>query len=224
VTFAPGQSGNPSGWQGGRQRRHREIFDEIKKLGHRDALLTLSTIQHTTQDESLKIAAAAALAPYAHPKLQSLPCPVFISNPIDLPPPTSIEIAKDNISKLIAHYGKGEIDQVSYDKLIAGNVAMINALLGQDKLAYAHGEQGEQTIRIENTLPQIPSTTIIGFESYPVVGKRTNQRPRDRTPTPRPPDHESVKHRRHPTAPAANRTKTPRRAFTGHFKRGARPP
>jgi hypothetical protein len=148
MPFAPGQSGNPSGWQGGRQRRHREIFDEIKKLGHRDALLTLSEIQHTTQDESLKIAAAAALAPCAHPKLQSLPCPVFISNPIDLSPPTSIEIAKDNLSKLIAAYGAGELDQASYDRLIQGNIAMINALLGEQKQITAQGGPTETTIHI----------------------------------------------------------------------------
>jgi hypothetical protein len=181
MTFQPGQSGNPSGWQGGRQRRHREIFDEIKKLGHRDALITLSTIQHETQDESLKIAAAAALAPYAHPKLQSLPCPVFISNPIDLPPPTSIEIAKENISKLIAAYGKGEIDQTSYDRLIAGNVAMINALLGQDKLLVAQGgEPGETTIRIEGGLPSLPGTNITmpelnGHNGYQLLDHTPNE-------------------------------------------------
>jgi hypothetical protein len=110
MVFQPGQSGNPKGYNGGRQWRHREIFDEIKKLGHRDALLTLSTIQHETQDESLKIAAAAALAPYAHPKLQSIPTPRFIENPIDVPDFQTVEIAESFLAKVTVLTARGELD------------------------------------------------------------------------------------------------------------------
>ena len=85
MPWAPGQSGNPAGYHGSRRWRHREVFEEIKRLGHRDALVTLSTIQHESQDDSLRVAAAAALALYAHPKLQSLPTPRFVENPIEVP-------------------------------------------------------------------------------------------------------------------------------------------
>jgi hypothetical protein len=85
MRWAPGQSGNPAGYHGSRRWRHREVFEEIKRLGHRDALVTLSTIQHESQDDSLRVAAAAALALYAHPKLQSLPTPRFVENPIEVP-------------------------------------------------------------------------------------------------------------------------------------------
>jgi hypothetical protein len=123
--FAPGQSGNPSGWQGGRQRRHREIFDEIKKLGHRDALITLSTIQHETQDESLKIAAAAALAPYAHPKLQAIPTPRFIEQPIDVPDFKTIDDAKQFLAKVPGLIARGELDLDFADSLTKSTVAWL---------------------------------------------------------------------------------------------------
>ena len=94
MPWAPGQSGNPAGYHGSRRWRHREVFEEIKRLGHRDALVTLPTIQRESQDDSLRVAAAAALAPYAHPKLQSLPTPRFVENPIEVPEFTHLSDAR----------------------------------------------------------------------------------------------------------------------------------
>src|SRR5215471_4694206 len=85
MPWQPGQSGNPAGYHGPRRWRHREVFEEIKKLGYTDALITLARIQHESMDDSLRVAAAAALAPYSHPKLQALPTPRFIDNPIEVP-------------------------------------------------------------------------------------------------------------------------------------------
>jgi len=86
MVWAPGQSGNPNGYKGPRERRRKEVFDIIKNLGHKDALETLSYLQHNEQIEpGLRIAAAAALAPYCHPKMQATPTPRFVDNPIDVP-------------------------------------------------------------------------------------------------------------------------------------------
>ena len=161
MTFQPGQSGNPSGYKGprwgNRHKIHREVLELIQGLGHKDCLVTLSEIQNDpNKDPAVRVSAAIGLAKHVHPGLQAIPSPILIHELIDLPPPTTIEIAKDNISKLISAYGRGECDQASYDRLIAGNVAMINALLGQDKLNYAHGVQPETTIRIQGGLPVLP--------------------------------------------------------------------
>ena len=58
MTFAPGQSGNPKGYHGPRAAKHRAVFEEIKKLGYRDFLVTLAKLQHESKDESIQCAAA----------------------------------------------------------------------------------------------------------------------------------------------------------------------
>jgi hypothetical protein len=166
VTWAPGQSGNPSGWQGGRQRRHREIFDEIKKLGHRDALLTLSTIQHDDKNEpELRIAAAAALAPFAHPKLQAIPTPRFIDNPIDVPHFDRISDAENFLARLPVLVARGELDFQSAQDLCAMTTLWINSQYQREELAIkqitAGTSEHEQTIRITGGLGNLPGTETI---------------------------------------------------------------
>ena len=79
MTWNPGQSGNPNGYKGPRDRARREVFERIHGLQHLDALETLSTIQNDSNtDPSIRVAAASALAPYCHPKMQSTPTPRFI--------------------------------------------------------------------------------------------------------------------------------------------------
>ena len=62
MPWSPGQSGNPNGYSGPRNRRRHEVFEIIKGLDHKDALVTPSTLAHESQDEGIKMAAAAALA------------------------------------------------------------------------------------------------------------------------------------------------------------------
>src|SRR5262249_47555159 len=86
MPWAPGQSGNPNGYSGPRNRRRHEVFEIIKNLGHKDALETLSYLQHNEQIEpGLRIAAAAALAPFCHPKMQATPTPRYVECEIDAP-------------------------------------------------------------------------------------------------------------------------------------------
>src|SRR5262249_17017095 len=109
MPFAPGQSGNPKGYSGPRNRRRHEVFEIIKGLGHKDALETLSYLQHNEQIEpGLRIAAAAALAPYWHPKLQATPTPRYIDLQLDVPEFTHVSDAESFLAK-IALYRVPEI-------------------------------------------------------------------------------------------------------------------
>src|SRR6516225_5352566 len=101
MVWAPGQSGNPNGYSGPRVRRRHEVFDIIKGLGHKDALETLSYLQHNEQIEpGLRIAAAAALAPYCHPKMQATPTPRFIDLQIDIPEFTHVSDAGNFLARI----------------------------------------------------------------------------------------------------------------------------
>jgi hypothetical protein len=111
MVFQPGQSGNPRG--GGNSTRRKgnaEIFYEIKNRGYLDPLLTLAKAQHESEDEGRRIAAAAALAPYAHPKLQALPAPRFIATPIDVPDFQTVEDAENFLAKVTVLVARGELD------------------------------------------------------------------------------------------------------------------
>ena len=165
MPWAPGQSGNPAGYHGSRRWRHRDVFEEIKRLGHRDALVTLSTIQHESQDDSLRVAAAAALAPYAHPKLQSLPTPRFVENPIEVPEFTHLSDAESFLAKIAALVARGELDIQTGLELSTLAKNWIEAQYAREELAIKQINAGatdqEQTIRIEGGLPQLPGTNTI---------------------------------------------------------------
>ncbi len=200
--WSKGTSGNPNGRPvGKRDNKYRKYQIAAEEEQLEDPVLFMHRkLNDPNIDLALRAQMAANLSPYYYPKWGTTsppPVPIYNEHPIDLPPPTSIEIAKENISKLIAHYAAGEIDQASYDKLIAGNVAMINALLGQDKLNYAHGVQPETVIRIEGGMDKLPGTDIImpqlnGHVNDPghLLSVDTPQNPSsiDGVHTPEPPD------------------------------------
>jgi len=165
MPWAPGQSGNPAGYHGSRRWRHREVFEEIKKLGHRDALVTLSTIQHESQDDSLRVAAAAALAPYSHPKLQALPTPRFIENPIEVPEFTHLSDAESFLAKIAALVARGELDIQTGLELSTLAKNWIDAQYAREELAIkqlnAGATEHEQVIRVTGGLPELPGTSIL---------------------------------------------------------------
>src|SRR5215469_6209062 len=112
MPWAPGQSGNPHGYAGPRERRRKEVFDIIKNLGHKDALETLSYLQHNEQIEpGLRIAAAAALAPFCHPKLQATPTPRYVECEIDVPSEfTHVSDAEAFLGKIALLVARGHLD------------------------------------------------------------------------------------------------------------------
>src|SRR5262245_37290031 len=110
MVFQPGQSGNPSGYKGGRRMHNREAFDEIKNRGYRDPLLTLAKIQHESENEGIRASAAAALAPYTHPKLQSLPVPRFITTPFEVPEFHTVQDAEHFLARIPVLVATGQLD------------------------------------------------------------------------------------------------------------------
>jgi hypothetical protein len=86
MTFQPGVSGNLAGNKNrSRRSRNAEVFDEIKKREYLDPLIRLAQLSHEAENEGIRASAAASLAPYTHPKLQSIPVPRFNPTPIDIP-------------------------------------------------------------------------------------------------------------------------------------------
>jgi len=176
MTWNPGQSGNPNGYKGPRDRARRQVFDTIKNLGHKDALETLSYLQHNEQIEpGLRIAAASALAPYCHPKMQATPTPRFIDVPLDVPDFVHVSDAENFLARLPVLVARGELDFQSAQDLSAMTTLWINSQYQREELAIKQYNAGstepEQTIRIEGGLPALPGTNV----TMPVLdGHATN--------------------------------------------------
>jgi hypothetical protein len=183
MTFQPGQSGNPNGYGGPRQRRRHEVFELIKGLDHKDALVTLSTIAHESQDPFLQVQAAAALAPYCHPKLRATPTPRFIENPINVPDFQTIDDAKKFLARIPALIARGELDLDFADSLTKSTVAWLQlqyAEMGIDLKAQAQGAADhDQVIRIAGGLPALPGTNVTmpnltnGHDAYQMLDHQT---------------------------------------------------
>jgi hypothetical protein len=175
MPWAPGQSGNPAGYHGSRRWRHREVFEEIKKFGYTDALITLARIQHESQDDSLRVAAAAALAPYSHPKLQALPTPRFVETSIEVPEFTHLSDAESFLAKIAALVARGELDIQTGLELSTLAKNWIDSQYAREELAIKQYNAGstehEQTIHITGGLPALPGTNV----TMPVLdGHATN--------------------------------------------------
>jgi hypothetical protein len=163
MTWAPGQSGNPNGYKGPRERRRKEVFDIIKGLGHKDALETLSYLQHNEQIEpGLRIAAAAALAPYCHPKMQATPTPRFIDLQIDLPEFTHVSDAEAFLARIALLCAKGHLDIQSAQELSGLVKTWIDSQYQREELQFKIDppEERDVHIRIEGGLPALPGTNV----------------------------------------------------------------
>ena len=177
MPWVPGQSGNPTGYHGSRRWRHREVFEEIKKLGYTDALITLARIQHESEDASLRVAAAAALAPYSHPKLQSLPTPRWIETPIEVPEFTHISDAESFLAKIAALVARGELDIQTGLELSSLAKAWIDAQYQREELQIKQFNSGttehEQVLTIRGGLPVMPGlegVVMPAINSHPSNG------------------------------------------------------
>jgi len=164
MPWAPGQSGNPLGYAGPRERRRKEVFDIIKNLGHKDALETLSYLQHNEQiDPGLRIAAASALAPYCHPKMQATPTPRFIDLQLDIPEFTHVSDAESFLAKIALLCARGHLDIQSAQELSGLVKTWIDSQYQREELNYkiSPPEQRDTTLRIEGGLPALPGTSIV---------------------------------------------------------------
>jgi len=163
MPWAPGQSGNPHGYAGPRERRRKEVFDIIKNLGHKDALETLSYLQHNEQIEpGLRIAAASALAPFCHPKMQATPTPRFIDLQIDVPEFTHVSDAENFLAKIALLCARGHLDIQSAQELSGLVKLWIDSQYQREELNYkiSPPETRDTTVTVVGGLPPLPGTTI----------------------------------------------------------------
>jgi len=173
MPWAPGESGNPNGYQGprnqsARHKIHREVMEEIKGLGHKDALLVLSTIANDPNaDTAYRVGAATALAPFQHPKLQSIPTPRFIDLQIDIPEFTHVSEAESFLAKIALLCAKGHLDIQSALELSGLVKLWIDSQYAKEELAYkiSPPETRDTTIRIVGGLDPLPGTNV----SMPVL-------------------------------------------------------
>ena len=163
MTWEPGKSGNPNGYKGPRDRARREVFKRIHGLEHLDALETLSTIQNDPNtDPSIRVAAASALAPYCHPKMQATPTPRYVELQIDVPEFTSVSIAEDFLAKILSLVAKGHLDIQQGQELAALAKMYIDSQYARDELQFKINppEQRDTSIVVSGGLPQLPGTQI----------------------------------------------------------------
>jgi len=178
MPWAPGQSGNPLGYAGPRERRRKEVFDIIKNLGHKDALETLSYLQHNEQiDPGLRIAAASALAPYCHPKMQATPTPRFIDLQLDIPEFTHVSDAESFLAKIALLCAHGHLDIQSAQELSGLVKTWIDSQYQRDRLPssgqsvpHAPGKSRRGASRVEVMLlnPKLSSPGCHSTRNSPV--------------------------------------------------------
>ena len=87
-SWKPGKSGNPGGRPAGsRNIRTQEVLDLIRAQGHKDPLVTLSELQNSDPNSSIRATAANMLAPYLHSKLAAkpqAPDPIYMEQAVTL--------------------------------------------------------------------------------------------------------------------------------------------
>jgi hypothetical protein len=174
MTFQPGFASNPQGRpKGSRNRRTQEILDLIQGRGDKDPLDALSEIITTNQDANIVATAANILAPYLHSKKSTTPAPRFVPEQIEVPQFQTIQQAEDYLASIPVLLGRSEIDSQSALELSTLTKNWLDAIYARQdydlKLAAQGQGTGEQVIRIEGGMSQLPGTAIIGMENYPTV-------------------------------------------------------
>jgi hypothetical protein len=135
------------------------LEDLLTKRGDRDPLEFQSQIvSDNTIDLEIRLQASIALAPYRHGKCGAIPPPRYIEQPLVLPfpNPTTLEEINANTSHLDQELAAGQLDLDFHGALLSGQRQHIETIKarGEDNL-------GEQVIRIEGGLPELPGTQIV---------------------------------------------------------------
>ena len=111
TSFVNGQIGNPNGRPlDSRNRRTKEIIEQIIKSNNKDPLITRSEISSSDPDSAIRAAAANMLAPYMHSKMQSTPAPRFVEEVVVVPDFPTVEAAEDYLKTIPVLLGRGKID------------------------------------------------------------------------------------------------------------------
>jgi hypothetical protein len=171
----------------------RRVHEEIRGLGHKDVLVTLSTIQNDeNNDVGFRVAAASALAPYVHPKYQATPTPRFIELQIDIPEFTHVSDAENFLAKIALLVARGHLDIQSGQELSGLVKTWIDSQYQKDELAYkiSPPDQRDTTITITGGLPQLPGceNLIMPVINGSAVQEQLLSAPKDVVPPDPPPN------------------------------------
>jgi len=164
TSFVNGQIGNPNGRPlGSRNKRTKEIIQQIIESNNKDPLITLSEISSSDPDSAIRATAANMLAPYMHSKMQSTPAPRFVEEVVVVPDFATIESAEDYLKQIPVLLGRGEIDSqtaLELSTLVRNWILSVHARNELELKKISVDGPGEQTIRIEGGLPALPGTNI----------------------------------------------------------------
>ena len=161
TSFVDGQIGNPNGRPvGSRNKRTKEIIQQIIESNNKDPLITLAEISSTDPESAIRATAANMLAPYMHSKMQSTPAPRFVEEVVVVPNFLSIEQAEDYLKQIPVLLGRGEIDSqtaMELSTLVRNWILSKYARLELDlKQISIEGGPQEQRITITGGLPMMP--------------------------------------------------------------------
>jgi hypothetical protein len=123
-----------------------------------------SVLVDPNEPTETKIAAANAAIPYLESKLGAIPAPApdqYFEEAVNLPRPTSIRQAYENIALLTEYKSQGKIAIAKADSLINDQRIILDALIDEQKLLTAQGGPPQQIIKIEGGLPALLGTNII---------------------------------------------------------------
>src|SRR6516164_6932318 len=164
TSFVNGQIGNPNGRPlGSRNKRTKEVIQQIIESNNKDPLITLSEISSNDPDSAIRATAANMLAPYMHSKMQSTPAPRFVEELVVVPDFTTIESAEDYLKTIPVLLGRGEIDSqtaLELSTLVRNWILSIHARSELELKKISIDGPGEQTIHITGGLPPLPGTNV----------------------------------------------------------------
>src|SRR5262249_35616924 len=165
TSFVNGQIGNPNGRPlGSRNKRTKEIIQQIIESNNKDPLITLSEISSSDPDSAIRATAANMLAPYMHSKMQSTPAPRFVEESFDIPTFTHLSDAEQFLARIAALVAGGSLDIQTGLELSTLAKNWLDAQYQREELAVKQYNAGstehEQTIHITGGLPALPGTNI----------------------------------------------------------------
>jgi hypothetical protein len=183
MVWKPGQTGNPNG----RPRKYPRLPEGMETYGHdffrtaalRDEYRAIAEAQdledpvlfqhRLLSDMSLPAATRAAIAnqiaPYYRPRLGLMEPAKYVQTPIEVPDFASIEDAEAFLLLLAQRQAAQELDLDSVAAVSARVLDWVHSKrAGQEleiKRINATGDTGDQVIRIEGGMPQLPGTDVI---------------------------------------------------------------
>src|SRR5262249_52858575 len=175
TSFVNGQIGNPNGRPlGSRNKRTKEIIQQIIESNNKDPLITLSEISANDPDSAIRATAANMLAPYMHSKMQSTPAPRFVEESFDIPTFAHLSDAEQFLARIAALDSSSSLHIQTAVELSTLVKNWIDSQYAREELAIKQYNAGstehEQRIVVTGGLPHLPGCDVI----MPTLEARAN--------------------------------------------------